>query len=284
MWKKKIQENIEFKEFSDDDEIDNDNEPGWDGTNDVELNYYNQQKDVLRTVSEQYIHEIVSNLEDQFQDGGLLDNMKVIVPSNIINNTCDIARYGFQDGGLLDNMKVIVPSNIINNTCDIARYGFQDGGLLDNMKVIVPSNIINNTCDIARYGESQIKTLATHFSVQHKINVEECISEYKQHQRLVYGSYNGSSLGDKVHEVGTQYKDTIPNLLIVLTCCYLVPMTSDLCERGFSTQNRIKSKFRTRLNNKSLNDLMRISEDGPLIKDTGAKPALNKSTQSIMRF
>ena len=46
------------------------------------------------------------------------------------------------------------------------------------------------------------------------------------------------------------------------------------CERGFSTQKCIKSKFRTRLNNKSLNDLMRISEDGPHIKEFDFQEAL----------
>ena len=79
-----------------------------------------------------------------------------------------------------------------------------------------------------------------------------------------------------VQTVGAKYQDTMPNLLVVLKCCLLVPMTSVQCERGFSTQNRIKSKFRTRLNNKSLNDLMRISEDGPHIKEFDFQEALKK--------
>ena len=58
--------------------------------------------------------------------------------------------------------------------------------------------------------------------------------------------------------------------------CFLIPMTSVQCERGFSTQNRIKSKLRTNLNNQTLNDLMRISEDGPHIKEFDFQSALKK--------
>ncbi|KAH3874129.1 hypothetical protein DPMN_037370 [Dreissena polymorpha] len=50
---------------------------------------------------------------------------------------------------------------------------------------------------------------------------------------------------------------------MLLKCCVVIPMTSVQCERGFSTQNRINSKSRTLLKSKALDDLMRISKDGP---------------------
>jgi ribosomal protein L40E len=57
--------------------------------------------------------------------------------------------------------------------------------------------------------------------------------------------------------------DDFPNMTVILKCCSVIPMTSVKCERGFSTQNRIKSKLRTSMKSKTLDDLMRIVEDGP---------------------
>ena len=52
--------------------------------------------------------------------------------------------------------------------------------------------------------------------------------------------------------------------LIKLThACMAIPITTATCERGFSTQNRIKTKIRNCLKTKSLDILMRLSEEGP---------------------
>ena len=130
----------------------------------------------------------------------------------------------------------------------------------NDMRRIAPSNIVSDTSRVAKFGESEIRSLVTHFSLQHDLSIDDCVSEYKLYKRLVCISYAQSSLGVMVQTVGAKYQDTRLNLLVVLNCCVLVPMTSVQCERGFSTQNRIKSKFRTLLNNNSLNDLMRILE------------------------
>lgn len=87
--------------------------------------------------------------------------------------------------------------------------------------------------------------------------------EYKQYKRLVVGSYQTSSLGDMCFHLGSEYEDIMPNIVRLIHCCTVIPVSNATCERGFSTQNRIKSRLRTNLNNISLNDLMRISEDGP---------------------
>jgi len=44
-------------------------------------------------------------------------------------------------------------------------------------------------------------------------------------------------------------------------------LSTAVCERGFSTQNRIKSNRRNRLGEKQLEILTRISEQGPDFKE-----------------
>ncbi|KAG1662474.1 hypothetical protein GQR58_020932 [Nymphon striatum] len=48
------------------------------------------------------------------------------------------------------------------------------------------------------------------------------------------------------------------------------------CERGFSTQNRIMSRLRTSMNNTTIDDLMRIFEDGPRMELFDFGKALRK--------
>ena len=66
----------------------------------------------------------------------------------------------------------------------------------------------------------------------------------------------------------------LPNMTALLKCCIVIPMTSVQCERGFSTQNRIKSKYRTSMKESTLVDLMRISEDGPELRNFDFNRAL----------
>mmetsp|Transcript_23345 Transcript_23345/g.56616 ORF Transcript_23345/g.56616 Transcript_23345/m.56616 type:complete len:138 (-) Transcript_23345:77-490(-) len=62
------------------------------------------------------------------------------------------------------------------------------------------------------------------------------------------------------------------NLLLIAVC---VPMVTVHCERGFSALDRIKSKFRARMNDDLLDALMRISLEGPVMKDFNPEPVFN---------
>ncbi|KAG1662477.1 hypothetical protein GQR58_020932 [Nymphon striatum] len=62
----------------------------------------------------------------------------------------------------------------------------------------------------------------------------------------------------------------------LLKCVAVLPMSSVKCERGFSTQNRIMSRLRTSMNNTTIDDLMRIFEDGPRMELFDFGKALRK--------
>jgi hypothetical protein len=115
---------------------------------------------------------------------------------------------------------------------------------------------------VAKYHLNVIDELCVRF-VDHGIVKDECVMEYKQYKRLVVGSYPKANLAQMCATLHTKYTDEMPNLTKLLRICVIIPMLSVTCERGFSTQNRIKTRLRTNLNNKTLNDLMRLSEDGP---------------------
>ena len=84
--------------------------------------------------------------------------------------------------------------------------------------------------------------------------------------------------GLAVHELWklafTQQQSKYNNLLKVVNILLVLPMTTAVCKRGFSCLNRIKSDQRTRLVERTTEDLMRISIDGPSIEEFDPIPAI----------
>ncbi|XP_060589612.1 zinc finger protein 862-like [Ruditapes philippinarum] len=152
---------------------------------------------------------------------------------------------------------------------------FQDRKVISNMNVLVPANIITAE-SVAKYGVNEFKDLVDHYAPHVTGSIDLCLSEYQQFKRLVCGSYRNMSLIEIVCEMQKKYSEMIPNVLTILKCCVVLPMSSVQCERGFSTQNRIKSKLRTSIKSETLDNLMRISEDGPDIMKFDFDRALKK--------
>ena len=115
--------------------------------------------------------------------------------------------------------------------------------------------------------------LAEHFAVQ-GVEAEKVPMEYKQYKRLVTRTFPMSSLSEICEKLGLEYEEMMPNIVKLVQCCTLLRVNSATCERGFSTQNRIKCRLRTNLNNDSINDLMRISEDGSSVENFDFAKAL----------
>ncbi|XP_061192620.1 uncharacterized protein C17orf113-like [Saccostrea echinata] len=189
-------------------------EAGHDG---VQVRFFSQQKNILRSIMPQYVDNIVKNLKDRFQESGLIEKMQVLQPLHITS--------------------------------------------------------AHKKGELAKFGNESVAVLAEHFAIQ-GIETEQVPMEYKQCKRLVIGSFSTSSLSEVCEKLGSEYEDILPNLIKLVQCCTLLPVNSATCERGFSTQNRIKSRLRTNLNNNSVNDLMRISEDGPSIENFDFAKAL----------
>lgn len=55
---------------------------------------------------------------------------------------------------------------------------------------------------------------------------------------------------------------------------FVLPISAAQCERGFSAQNRIKSKVRSSLSVTTLEDLARISTEGPSLMQFAPEPSV----------
>ena len=67
---------------------------------------------------------------------------------------------------------------------------------------------------------------------------------------------------------------TFPHFAVLISVAVALRVTNAGCERGFSTQNRLKTKLRNRLLEGKLDILMRLSIEGPVVQDYNYSQAL----------
>ncbi|XP_052225064.1 uncharacterized protein C17orf113-like [Dreissena polymorpha] len=165
-------------------------------------------------------------------------------------------------------------SNYIEMVVENIQDRFQDSQVLNAINALVPKNI-SGSKSVAMFGNDDVKILVKQFK-KHLLSSTECLNEYRQYKNLVSGSYKTETLEAITRTIITKYHDEFPNMTILLKCCTVIPMNSVKCERGFSTQNRIMTRLQTRMNNKTLDDLMTISEEGPSMNEFDFSRALTK--------
>ena len=65
------------------------------------------------------------------------------------------------------------------------------------------------------------------------------------------------------------------NIFHLIEILLVTPFTNAKVKRMFSRMNRVKSDWRNRLNRDTLDDLLRIGEDGPSLDDFDPNPAID---------
>ena len=66
------------------------------------------------------------------------------------------------------------------------------------------------------------------------------------------------------------------NILILIEICFVCPLSNAKLERFFSRMKRVKREDRGRLASKSMQNLMRIGEEGKELDLNTVIPAMNK--------
>ena len=228
-----------------------------------------------RPISESSSKAVRENKEENVDFKGFAESDIDGCDGDNDKSECEVRDVDLQYYVQQSQMIPRVMEKYINAVVENLEDRFAQKDLISAMDCLIPENIIKQNT-ISAFGSEEIEKLAEHFEKQLDIDTDKCKNEYKQYKRLVAGSYRKKTILEMTDVIGEKYAEEMPNLLKILQSCVTIPMNTAKCERGFSTQNRIKTKLRTRLNNQSLVDLMRISEDGPPLKDFNFPRALVK--------
>jgi len=115
--------------------------------------------------------------------------------------------------------------------------------------------------------------------VEPYVDIAESLIQFQTFKIWVCNNKNGflagpagdsqTSFGFKevLKRVQRDHCDVFSHLAVLAGIASVLPLTSVECERGFSRQNVIKTKLRSRLNAESLDHLLRVSLEGPELAD-----------------
>jgi hypothetical protein len=135
---------------------------------------------------------------------------------------------------------------------------------------------------LVQYGVAEIRQIVNHFqALLPGFNLDAAIQEWTDLKAYItrndhFRACHPLAVFQRVSKEDDQCQH-YQNILKIINLCSLFPLSNATCERGFSTMKRIKSDWRCRLSNDTVNILMRIEMSGPDgIADFKARDVVNR--------
>ncbi|XP_052778454.1 zinc finger protein 862-like [Mya arenaria] len=154
-----------------------------------------------------------------------------------------------------------------------ARFGHQDP-VIQAARVFDCKDWPRDRQALALYGNAEITQLVAHFShvlVRRGCDVAMIPQEWTSIKASLSRRFRNAAVLPTIQEVlHSAGPDNIAHLIeVILT----LPMSSAVCERGFSAVKRIKSDCRACLNTETLDNLLCVSLEGPSLERFNATRA-----------
>ncbi|KAH3749130.1 hypothetical protein DPMN_183621 [Dreissena polymorpha] len=94
--------------------------------------------------------------------------------------------------------------------------------------------------------------------------------------KMTVKNMRGRSLKTVCQELIDNHTELFPDFCILAKYMLTPPLNSVACERGFSTQNRLKTKARPGMSHEKVAKLIRIIEEGPAVSDFPSQNVLRR--------
>ena len=124
---------------------------------------------------------------------------------------------------------------------------------------------------LQKYGEIEVEVLNKQYgnSTAALIDSNALVGEWCGLRSYLSSSCRDMSMSNvlKLLTTNTTLQCSFPNFTNLASVCLCLPLTTTDCERAFSTMRRVKTRLRGQLINKTLNNCMRISIEGPPLQE-----------------
>ena len=166
--------------------------------------------------------------------------------------------------------------------CTIAnlqkRFPEVDTTLLGKLHVLSPTSWPRDSAELAVFGVCEVEALATHFAAYLEDQPEDVSGQWLQFVLLVSDHHRPAlaSFTSLAHLVHSQLSIPFPSIDTLYQMALVLSVSSADCERGFSTQNLIKTHKRSCLKSSTLHQLQLIKLEGPALVSFDFRAALCK--------
>lgn len=232
-----------------------------------------QREDLLLSLVRITIDKALSELERLKTTPGPMENL--FVNSTSLNGIFqEIQLEGIQNSLLL-----IDKGKLLNAGIKYLQQRFSE----DHDRLAAATSVFDTFSwpsgeDLMSFGEKEIEVLGRHFSAQltcsNRITEQEiqCLKNEWYEFKVLGKGLKLSELLDRV----LYSNERFPLLSKLLSIVAVLPVSTASCERGFSTMNFVKNKYRTSMEIDSLNDLLMISLNGPPLAEFNPTQAVDR--------
>ena len=167
------------------------------------------------------------------------------------------------------------------------RLASSDGDVITNFGHVLEPLIFNEELadmaieDLATlYGQDKAtQTIAEDGTVTDSVqsallDKEALLKEWPKYKGLIMGSYKRLKTKDLCRRIIVLHEQQLPNMAKRCKIGLCLCITSVECERAFSIQNRLKTKFRSSLKPDNLDNLMVVCLRGPQLKSFDPTPSI----------
>jgi hypothetical protein len=145
-----------------------------------------------------------------------------------------------RDAQAFDKLQKGLVSKVAQNL----QSRFPQTRIISAMTICDPQNLPIDKESLQSYGTTELEVLLEYFSSLPTIAVMECKGEWSCLKQLASRNYSYLPLQEFWILIARKHKEQFPFLLKLAHACMAVPVSTAKCERGFSTQDRIKTKSR----------------------------------------
>lgn len=163
------------------------------------------------------------------------------------------------------NVKIAYIEELIENV----RSRFPDVAIISALSIFNSESIPPTSSEeFSKYGEEQLDVLKRHFK-EDVIDHGSLDQEWVYFKQLLLDNCRGLTTREVIEMIikDSSLRTILPQFCKVANIAKTVPVSTADCERGFSAVKRIKTVLRNRLKTETLDCLLRISVEGPQLKD-----------------
>ena len=161
------------------------------------------------------------------------------------------------------------------------------GPLLRKMRVVFPMNWPDDEVALALFGEQEIDDLCHHFETllqRMGCDIAAVPTEWQALKVTLRCMGQGGNNNIPVDESemyarifnNNMQERRLHNVMMLIEIILVIPVSTAVCERGFSAMKRIKSDWRSSLSPEMLDTLMLISLEGPSYQEFRAEDAVTR--------
>ena len=149
---------------------------------------------------------------------------------------------------------------------------FPNQPLFTSMKILNPQEWPKDAHELLYFRNKKLENLLKYYEYPNfydniqllaLFDINKCREEWVGFKMIITNSFNFNDMEVILPLLVQDYSDVFPNIIKLIQIVYCIPFLSVKCERGFSRQNKIKTKDRNSLATHTLDMLMRVSLEGP---------------------